>query len=206
MFITLKKKYQRKKRDLKQSSRSGTSAESVVKAQKAFSQYEFMYWLDDFFSTRRGKSKLPVRDQFKEDEDTQSLHDEENLVIPPDITPVSELIEEGEDTEPDFTFNNQKTSKRASKMAQKSENKWQGIKGARRNDLLDDMEFSLINELSDSRKRKTEEENAEDLLCRSLAADLKEMPLYERLNAKNEIRGIVFKYQMSVLARQSSSG
>ena len=77
MFITLKKKYQRKKRDLKQSSRSGTSAESVVKAQKAFSQYEFMYWLDDFFSTRRGKSKLPVRDQFKEDEDTQSLHDEE---------------------------------------------------------------------------------------------------------------------------------
>ena len=68
------------------------------------------------------------------------------------------------------------------------------------------MELSPTNDLSDSRKkRKTEEENVEDLFCKSLAADLKEMPLYERLNAKNEIRGIVFKYQMSVLARQSSS-
>ena len=47
------------------------------------------------------------------------------------------------------------------------------------------MEFSLIKDLSDSRKkRKVKEENAEDLFCKSLAADLKELPLYERLNAK----------------------
>ena len=68
------------------------------------------------------------------------------------------------------------------------------------------MEFSLIKELSDSRKKgKAEKENTEDLFCKSLAADLKEMPLYEKLSVKNEIRGIVFKYQMSLLVRQSSS-
>lgn len=79
----------------------------------------------------------------------------------------------------------------------------QSTKRARRNKLLENTECSL----TDSRKkRKTDEENADNLFCKSLAADLKEMPLYERLNAKNEIRSIVFKYQMSVLAGQSSSG
>ena len=38
-----------------------------------------------------------------------------------------------------------------------------------------------------------------------MPADLKEVPLYEKLNAKTEIRGIRFKYQMSLLARQPSS-
>ena len=98
-----------KKRDLKESNRSGTSAENVAKAQKAFTQYEFIHWLDDFLAIRQGKNNLPVRDQFKEDEDKQSLHDEGNLVMPPDITPISELIEEDiEDTEQGFTFNTQK--------------------------------------------------------------------------------------------------
>ena len=134
-----------KKRDLKESNRSGTSAENVAKAQKAFTQYEFIHWLDDFLAIRQGKNNLPVRDQFKEDEDKQSLHDEGNLVMPPDITPISELIEEDiEDTEQGFTFNTQKVSKRVSKIVQKSKNKRQGIKGARGDDLLDDMEFSLL--------------------------------------------------------------
>ena len=86
-----------------------------------------------------------------------------------------------------------------SKIFQKSGNKRQGIKGARRDDLLDDMEFPLIKDLSDSRKkRKAEEETAKDLFCKYLAADLKEMSLYE-------IKGILFKYEMSLLARQPSS-
>ena len=78
-------------------------------------------------------------------------------------------------------MNTQKASKRVSKISQKSGNKRQGIKGARRDDLLDDMEFPLIKDLSDSRKkRKAEEETAKDLFCKYLAADLKEMSLYER--------------------------
>ena len=67
------------------------------------SQYEFMYWLDDFLATSQSKTNLPVKGQFKEDEDTQSLHDKENLVMIPDITSTSESIkEEEEDTEPGF--------------------------------------------------------------------------------------------------------
>ena len=46
MFLTLKRKYQRKKRELKESNKSGTSAEAVSKAEKAFHPYLFLNWLD----------------------------------------------------------------------------------------------------------------------------------------------------------------
>ena len=118
--MAVSKKYQRKKRDLKDSSKSGTSAESIAKAQKVFSHCEFMHWLDDFLARRQGKSNLPARDQFKEYGDAQSLLYEENLVIPSDITPTSQSIEEeGENTEPGFTFNTLKTHKNAWKIVLK---------------------------------------------------------------------------------------
>ena len=65
--------------------------------------------------------------------------------MPPDITPTSKSIKQGgDDTEPCFTFNTQKTCKRALKIVQKSENKQQGIKGAQGDELLDDTQFSVI--------------------------------------------------------------
>ena len=60
------------------------------------------------------------------------------------------------------------------------------------------MEFSLIKDLSDSRKkRKVKEENVEDLFCKSLAADLKEIPLCERLNAKMKEEGLFSSIKQS---------
>ena len=105
--------------------------------------------------------------------------------MPSHITPTSESVEEeGEDTESDFTFDIQKTSQRALKNVQKSENKHQGIK----DELLDGMEFYLIKDLFDSREeKKAGKENAEDLFFKSLAVDLKGMHLYEILNKKNEM-------------------
>ena len=76
-----------------------------------------MHWLNHFLAIPQGKSNRPVRDQFKEEEDTQSLHDEENLLMNIYITPKSETIqEEEEDTEPGFMFNSQKDSLHASQI------------------------------------------------------------------------------------------
>ena len=57
-FTTLKKKYQRKKKDLKDSSRSGSSSDVASKAQKAFQTYIFLSWLDDFLQIRQGRNNL----------------------------------------------------------------------------------------------------------------------------------------------------
>ena len=112
-----------------------------------------------------------MRSQFKEDEETQSFHHEENLVIPPDIITTSESIAEaGEDIELGFTFNTRKASKCVSKIVQKSENKWQRIKGARTGDLLDDMAFSLNKDLCDcKKKKKSQGKKYRRLFCKSLA-------------------------------------
>ena len=50
---------------------------------------------------------------------------------------------------------------------QKPENKRQRIKEAPRKDLLNGMEFSLMQDLCDCRKKKTEEENAEYLFSKT---------------------------------------
>ena len=107
--------------------------------------------------------------------------------MPPDIKQISESIqEEGEFAEPGFTFSTQKAIIWVPKIMENSENKQRGSNGTRRDDLLDDIELSFIKELSDSRKKgNIEKENIEDLFCKCLASDLKEMHLYERLNAKN---------------------
>ena len=55
MFIILKRKYLRKKRDLKDVNKSDTSTEVVLKAQKAFRESEFIKWLEDFVASRQGK-------------------------------------------------------------------------------------------------------------------------------------------------------
>ena len=76
-----------------------------------------MHWLNHFLAIPQGRSNGPVRDQFKEEEDTRLSHDKENLLMSIYITPKSETIqEEEEDTEPGFMFNYQKDSLHASQI------------------------------------------------------------------------------------------
>ena len=60
LFTTLKKKYQRKKKDLKDSNRSGSSSDVASKVQKDFQTYIFLSWLADFLQIRQGRSNLPA--------------------------------------------------------------------------------------------------------------------------------------------------
>ena len=59
MFIALKRKYLQKKRGLKDVSKSGSSIEVVLKAQKPFRQYELWNNLEDFVASPQGKNNLP---------------------------------------------------------------------------------------------------------------------------------------------------
>ena len=80
-------KYLRKKQDLKDVNKSGTSTEVALKAEKAFCQYEFMKWLDDFVALRQGKNNLPSRganmeeDENRERDDTGLFEDEDSSTI-----------------------------------------------------------------------------------------------------------------------------
>ena len=206
MFTTLKRKYQRKKRELKDSNKSGTSAEAVSKAEKAFRPYVFLNWLDDFFASRQGKSNLPSKDQdiddeedIYEEEEEKEEEEQENQDEEIEVQSFEEDLVPGASTsKPEAS-----TSKPNNKTKKKPRSE---IKGSARENLLEDMEFSLIKNLNErvSKKRKTGEETKEDLFCKSIAADLKDLPPYERCIAKNEIRNIMFKLQMSAMTKQQN--
>ena len=77
LFTTLKKKYQRKKKDLKDSNRSGSSSDVASKAQKAFQTYIFLSWLDDFLQIRQGRNNLPA--QTTDDQEFSNELNEESV-------------------------------------------------------------------------------------------------------------------------------
>lgn len=88
-FATLKKKYLRKKRDMKDTNKSGTSSASVLKAERALIQYDFMQWLDPFVQAREGRTNLPTKENIETIDESSELKD---------------CIEEKEDEE-DFGIN-----------------------------------------------------------------------------------------------------
>ena len=221
LFSTLKKKYARKKKDRKAADVSGTSTEAVAKAQKALQPYDFLQWLNGFIQTRQGRSNLPNRgqnpdeEQEEEEEEVEeeqfSYEYEDNELSPATVThekDPSDVVEQ----------NDQPLVKSATRAAgnkinnkQYSKQKRAGIKGSARESLMEDMEFSLIRDLQEKvgKKRKAEdtiiEESSEDLFCKSLAADLKELPHYEKCMAKQEIRSVVCKYQMTAMNKQQQN-
>ncbi len=58
MFSNLKKRYLKKRSELKQSKKSWTSLDAVSKAEKNFHQYNFLSWLDEFIQIRPGRTNL----------------------------------------------------------------------------------------------------------------------------------------------------
>ena len=65
------------------------------------------------------------------------------------------------------------------------------------------MEFSICSDIRDMVKLINEklqpvlkEESEEELFGRTLAFELKQLPQYEKVMAKHELRSVMFKYQM----------
>ena len=54
----LKKRYLKKRNELKASKQSGTSAEAVTKAERNFKPYVFMAWLEQYLQMREGRTNI----------------------------------------------------------------------------------------------------------------------------------------------------
>ena len=74
-FEKLRKRYNKKKNDLKKSKKSGSSTKEGEKAEKALSDYRFLSWLDKFIYVREGKSNLFDPSQVQNDEDLEENSD-----------------------------------------------------------------------------------------------------------------------------------
>ena len=210
LFSNLKKKYLRKKREVKEASRSGTSSGMVSKVEKALQQYEFMRWLDGFVQAREGRSYLPTRVVESEETEAEKLqisnengnensnfiNDENEEDLP------EEMIENSEEIP--IQPKPSKQQKVANDLSEVKK-KRNAMSSAAKEALNGEIQMSILNTIQERFKKRDERkshvipEDSDDIFCKSLALDLKGLPHYEKCMAKQEIRNVLFKYQMSVM-------
>ena len=195
LFTTLKKKYQRKKKDLKDSNRPGSSSDVASKAQKAFQTYIFLSWLDDFLQIRQGRNNLPAH--------TTSDQEFSNELNEESVEEATGNFEEEENDYTDYQYNESQSAVPVVKKSKKAKMGTEKKKNLPQETLMVNMEMSLIRDLSTQVSQPVHLDDNEDLFGRSISAGLRDLPDFERMMAKNEIRNVLFKYLVSAYNKQN---
>lgn len=186
LFNVLRKKYLRKRKELRDAKKSGTPEDVVENAERIFKPYSFLSWLDKYIQVRKGRTKLP-RKRAHEELEIDAMATAENRSDDEEVEEQS-LIEEH--------------PKLSRKMAGK---KRPQIRKLSKDAHMNEMEFSLMNSLRETiaERGKQKEDDVDDLFCKALALELKDLPDMAKCMAKHEIRNAIFKYQMSVMRNQN---
>ena len=143
LFLNLKKKYLRKRKELKDSNKSGTSADAVTKAEKAFRPYAFLSWLDEFIQVREGRSNLPLRKS-----NTSSAEDGEEELEKKEENADDDSIQT-EDSTLAEVFNDVPETEKVEKNTKKNTRKRKLLQGATKESYLEEKEFALITSLQE---------------------------------------------------------
>ena len=189
LFNVLKKKYLRKGKKLKDAKRFGTSVDVVEKAERLFRPYSFLSWLDNHVQACEGRTNLP-RNGAQEEVEIDAMATAENK-------PDDEEVEEQGLVEEPTKLSGKMAGKKRPQMSQSSKDAH-----------MNEMEFSLMNSLRETivkgkKQASQNKDDADDLFCKTLASEVKELPNMAKCMAKNEIRNVIFKYQMSVMRNQN---
>ena len=203
----MKKRYQKKKNNLKKADRSGTSTAIVGKARKDFEPYLFFTWFDAYTRQRSSKSNIMC------DNDSDSMVESYDKIDADDDGDGSS-IDDMSDTESVSSDQIEIISKPAcfikpkevGKRVNHNKEKRSCIKKSKTNDC----ELEMMKDITESIKRRRQTmdcENAkdpEDLFCGSLAAELRQLSERDRCMAKHEISNIIFKYQLAKFSPSST--
>ena len=90
-FEKLRKRYNKKKNDVKKAKTSGSSTKDEEKAENALDVYKFLFWLDNFVYIRESRTNIPVAraessdDEAVNDLDSQSDDEDESDVVDNDL-------------------------------------------------------------------------------------------------------------------------
>ena len=224
-FENLEKNYTKKRSNLRNAKRSGSSRESVEKAENEIRQLKFFTWIDQFiqprssrssFDTDETQSNVPISanlfdDRFNYDEEeeivnvTEPTEEDTNNSMENSDT---DQLEESLEMYPAMISPEAPGSKQNVQGKTKSKEPSSRKKIPLVNDReMDQQKFSFlknINErMSENKRRKIED--AEDRFVSTVADELRELPKMERFLAKNEIRNVLFRYQMQVIQQTTTT-
>ena len=112
-------------------------------------------------------------------------------------------FEEEENDYTDYQYNESQSAVPVVKMSKKAKMGTEKKKILSQETLMDNMEMSLIRDLRTQASQPVHLDDNEDLFGRSISADLRDLPHFERMMAKNEIRNVLLKYQVSAYNKQN---
>lgn len=72
----MRKRYNKKKLDVKKTKKSGSSTQESERAEKALAMYKFLFWLDNFIYIREGRSNINSDGLNSEDEEEDDDDDD----------------------------------------------------------------------------------------------------------------------------------
>ena len=146
----------RKKKEFRDADRSGTLMNALEKAEKALQQYRFMKWMSSFIQPRDARTNMkkvsdnknntsePEKDELEKDED-----DEEGMSLDEEDTldnweqPIQSFSQRKEDEEVCVEDRNPQPD-----GPSKSKKRKAPIKGAAKDALLEEMEFSMLSKIN----------------------------------------------------------
>ena len=168
----------------------------MLKAKKAFDSYKFLPWLDDFIQSRQDRNNLPQIQLPRSIDSLNQFPDNESYER-------GEQTRESENGDQDF-----RKSEEIKCNKKPMDNRKRKLNESSKSALLENMEFSICSDIRDMVKLRNEksrpvleEESEEELFGRTLAFELKQLPQYEKVMAKHELRSVMFKYQMIAIQK-----
>lgn len=198
LFENLKKRFSKRRNDLKKAERSGTSTSAVEKAKESMREYSFLVWLIPYIKLRATKTNVPPASIEKATPisptptiDTGSIVDEQDY---DDANFYDEVTSEGQC----FNENIEETPKNMRKRSGDDISKVTGQeKWSKKKPDLDKEELSVLKSLQKAFESPQEEPKKDDidLFGMLVSAELRKLGKREQRLAKHQIQNVIFTLQ-----------
>ena len=207
---------QKKLSNLKNSKTSGTSREAVKKVENELKPFKFFTRLDHFVLPRNSKSQFDQNDKEEHSQPVGRLDDQTSqeceshkwpdaLDLDDDLT-TERYLDEGRSSRVVSTHEKFPENVAASvcKKQKSSQKRKLLISSSDKQEQEKMLLLRSIKEKMETRAKK-KEMDAADRFVASIADELRELPHRKMLLAKNEIKNILFRYQIQGLEKGSNS-
>ena len=199
-FETLKKKYSRKRVNLRKSSRSGVGTPDLEKAKKELEEYSFLRWLDSFVRPRKTKSNIPGA-SLEINKNLNVRHKVENDGYDSEESEGVGLNALNDDTESFTTLEESVTSENCEKEVVMVKQKLPSFTQVNQADIMGSELDVMGNMLKVWKQRLTsisdeKQDDEDDLFGKLVAAELKKLPERQKYKLKHEINNLMYNYKL----------
>ena len=181
-FDRVKRRYLKRRLELKKVDKSGASSAVVDKARRKLSAYSFLFWLDTYLNPRRTRCNIPDNISYI----STGCDDEESC--DENVQKDEVARQEFDEVEPvDEISNKKRKPETKAKKAKKMKNETIS---------LEEKQMSILNRI-DSELKEDEDNKLKDkeyLYGQSIAAEICNFVKAGRCMIKHEINNIIFKY------------